>query len=261
MIRGSVVPGFLDDGHWSACFGLSWSELLLWDLNEQRQVMNDKAQFLRKVAGTGGIPDGRNEVVRRFLDTTEGEWLWFIDTDMGFAPDTVSRLVASADEHKRPVMGGLAFAQCRVEPGPFHGERFGIIPTIYDYLEIADEDDGPPEVGFMPRQHYDRDTVTQASATGAACMLVHRRALNKVRQQYGDEWFSIATHPTGLKGKPRHFSEDLSFCVRLQAVGIPVHVNTAVKTVHEKGGIFLEEELYLAQQAASAPAASDSSAA
>ena len=260
MIRGSVVPGFLDDGHWSACFGLSWSELLLWDLNGPRAVMNDKAQFLRKVAGTGGIPDGRNEVCRRFLDS-EGEWLRFIDTDMGFGPDTVARLMASADEHKRPVMGGLAFAQRRVEPGPFHAERYGIIPTIYDYTEIADEAGGPPEVGFMPRQHYPRDTVTQASGTGAACMLIHRRALTKVRAQYGDEWFSIATHPTGLKGGPRHFSEDLSFCVRLQAVGIPVHVNTAVKTVHEKGGVFLEEELYLAQQAASAPADSESTSA
>jgi hypothetical protein len=260
VIRGSVVPGFLDDGHWSACFGLSWSELLLFDLRENRRVMNDRATFFRKVTGTGGIPDSRNAVCKSFLDQSEAEWLWFIDTDMGFAPDTIDRLVDSADEHKRPVMGGLAFAQRRVEPGPFHADRFGIIATIYDYTEIANED-GPPEVGFMPRQHYARDTVTQASATGAACMLIHRRALNLVRRQYGDEWFSIATHPTGLKGKPRHFSEDLSFCVRLQAVGVPVHVDTSVKTVHEKGGIFLEEELYLAQQAASAPADSSSTSA
>lgn len=260
MIRGSVVPGFLDDGHWSACFGLSWSELLLFDLNNNRRIMGERAQFFRKAAGTGGIPDGRNEIVRSFLDQSEGEWLWFIDTDMGFGPDTVDRLVESADEHQRPVMGGLCFAQRRVERGPFHAERFALIPTVYDYLEIADEAGGPPEVGFMPRQRYELDTVTKASGTGAACMLIHRRALNKVRQQYGDEWFSIATHPTGLKGKPRHFSEDLSFCVRLAAVGVPVHVNTAVKTVHEKGGIFLEEELYLAQQAAFTPPA-DSSAA
>ena len=255
MIRGGVVPGFLDDGHWSACFGLSWSEMLLYDLNNKRRVMGEKAAFFRKVAGTGGIPDGRNEVVRMFLDKSEHEWLWFIDTDMGFGPDTIDRLVDSADEHKRPVMGGLCFAQRRIEPGPFHSDRLAVVPTVYDYLEVGDE------VGFSARLGYERDTVTQASATGAACMLVHRRALNKVRAKYGDEWFSIATHPTGLKGKPRHFSEDLSFCVRLAAVGIPVHVNTAVKTVHEKGGIFLEEELFLAQQAASAPAGSSSTSA
>jgi hypothetical protein len=253
--RGTVVPGFLDDNHWSACFGLSWSELLLYDLRESRRIMNEKATYFRKVAGTGGLPDGRNDVCRSFLDQTDAEWLFFVDTDMGFGPDTVDRLVESADEHKRPVMGALCFAQRRIDKGPYHADRYGIVPTVYDYLDMGDE------VGFSPRPDYARDTVTQASATGAACMLIHRRALNKVRAEYGDEWFSIATHPTGLKGKPRHFSEDLSFCVRLQAVGIPVHVNTAVKTVHEKGGVFLEEALYLAQQAASEPASESTSAA
>jgi hypothetical protein len=72
----------------------------------------------------------------------------------------------------------------------------------------------------------------------------------KVRAKYGDAWFDTATHPTGLKGKPRNFSEDLSFCVRLAACGIPLHVDTRVKTTHYKGGIFLDEELFLAQQAA-----------
>jgi hypothetical protein len=91
--------------------------------------------------------------------------------------------------------------------------------------------------------------------------LIHRRALRKVRQEYGDEWFSIATHPTGLNGKPRHFSEDMSFCVRLAAVGIPVHVDTRVKTAHEKGGIFLTEDVYLAQQATVSAESSTTSAA
>jgi hypothetical protein len=30
----------------------------------------------------------------------------------------------------------------------------------------------------------------------------------------------------------------------LQDAGVPVHVDTAVKTCHEKGGIFLDEEAY-----------------
>jgi hypothetical protein len=37
--------------------------------------------------------------------------------------------------------------------------------------------------------------------------------------------------------------------VRLAALDIPVHVNTAVKTTHDKGGIFLDEETFDAQTA------------
>lgn len=243
MTPGSVVPGFLDDGHWSACFGLSYLELTLHDLAHSQRIIREGGIYLRKVAGTGGIPDGRNEVVQRFLDETDGESLWFVDTDMGFAADTVDRLVASADPAERPVMGGLCFGQRRIEPRPFHANRFGIVPTIYDYVELDDE------VGFVPREAYDVDAVVSASGTGAACLLIHRTVLELVRDRHGDAWFNPMAHPTGLKGKPRSFSEDLSFCVRLASVGVPVHVDTSVKTVHEKGGVFLDEDAYDRQQA------------
>jgi hypothetical protein len=117
---------------------------------------------------------------------------------------------------------------------------------VYDYVET----DG--EVGFSPDPGYGRDQVVKASGTGAACLLIHRSALETVRARYGDAWFDVAVHPTGLKGKPRSFSEDLSFCVRLAAVGVPLHVDTRIKTVHHKGGVYLDEELFLAQQAAAA---------
>lgn len=217
-------------------------ELMLRDLGHEQRIMRENGQYLRKVAGTSGVPDGRNEVTRLFLDS-DGEWLWFVDTDMGFAADTVDRLVASADPVTRPVVGGLCFAQRRIEPRPFHAARFGIIPTVYDYVELADE------VGFVPREAYEVDTVVSASGTGAACLLIHRSALERVRAKYGDAWFNPTQHPTGLKGKPRSFSEDLSFCVRLASVGVPVHVDTSVKTVHEKGGVFLDEDAYDRQQA------------
>ena len=242
MKPGTVVPGFLDGGHWSACFGLSYLELTLYDLGHNQRIIRKGGLYLRKCAGTAGVPDGRNEVAARFLDDTDAEWLFFIDTDMGFAPDTVDRLVESADPVERPVMGGLCFAQRRIEARPFHGNRFGIIPTVYDYVETADE------VGFAPREDYAPDQVIEVSGTGAACLLIHRSALERIRDVHGDVWFDPLKHPTGLKGKPRTFSEDLSFCVRLAMVGVPLHVDTRVKTVHEKGGIFLDEDAYNRQQ-------------
>ena len=241
MTPGSVVVGFLDDGHWSACFGLSYLELTLHDALVSQRIVREGGTYLRKVCGTAGVPAGRNEVVANFLDHTDGEWLFFVDTDMGFAADTVDRLVSAADPDSRPVMGGLCFAQRRTKPAPFHAERFGIIPTVYSYVELEDE------VGFRPLPDYGRDQVVQVAGTGAACLLIHRTVLEQVRLKCGDAWFDPAVHPTGDRGKPRTFSEDLSFCVRCAALGIPIHVDTRVKTCHEKGGIFLDEEAYDAQ--------------
>ena len=251
MRRGSVVPGFLDPGHWSACFGMSWVEMVLWDLGTHRRFMHDRATHFRKPCGTGMIPEGRNEVTRSFLDATDSEWLWFIDTDMGFDPDTIDRLVESADRHERPVMGGLCFAHRRLPPGPLHAERYGIVPTLYRYAEVDDE------IGFAPMSDYPREQVVQVSGTGAACLLIHRRVLDAVRAKHGPIWFNPITHPTGLRGGPRTYSEDLSFCVRVAEVGFDVHVDTSVKTCHEKGGVYLTEELFDAQQAAAARVAAE----
>lgn len=246
MKRGSVVPAFLDDGQtWSPSFGLSWTDLMLRDmLAEQPRIIREGGTYLRKVCGTGGIPQGRNEAAAAFLDGTDGEWLWFVDTDMGFSPDTVDRLVAAADEHARPVVGGLAFAQRRTGTREHYADTFGLIPTLYAWREIDDEQ------GFKPFDAYPRDQLVQVDATGAACLLIHRRALRKVRQAYGDQWFDPITHPTALAGKPRTFSEDLSFCTRVRACGMPVWVDTSVKTSHCKGGIFLDEAMWDAQCAA-----------
>lgn len=237
--------GFLDDGQWSASFGLSLRDLCMFDLLGSQHIVREGGRELRQMCGTGGISEGRNEVARAFLDTTDAEWLWFVDADMGFAPDTVDRLVRSADKYHAPVMGGLAFAQRRTRtplPGNLHAPGFAIIPTCYAYAETEDE------VGFMPMADYGRDKVIKVAATGAACLLIHRRALEKIRQREGDAWFDPMIHPAALKGGRRVFSEDLSFCVRCQAVDIPVHVDTRVKTSHEKGGIYLDEAAFDRQQ-------------
>lgn len=242
MIEGSVVVGYCDGGEWSAVFGLSYRDLILHDVLGPQRIVREGGKEMRKVVGAMGVAAGRNDIARQFLDSTDGEWLWFVDTDMGFAPDTVDQLVKSADPELRPVMGGLCFAIKRQERGAFHAERFRIQPTVYEYLELADE------VGFRPIPDYPRGQTIEVAGTGAACLLIHRGALERVRSQYGDAWFDPITHPTGAKGKPRQFSEDLSFCVRLAAVGLPVHVDTAARTTHHKGGIFLDEDTYDQQQ-------------
>lgn len=242
--EGSVVVGYLDDGHWSACFGLSYRDLLLYDSAQNQRIIRPGGKELRAVTGTGQIPVNRNKVCRDFLDNTDGEWLFFVDSDMGFEADAVDRLIEAADPRERPVVGGLCFAALRRRPeeGQGHAERFVIQPTVYEWIELDDE------AGFRPINDYPRGRVVQVAGTGAAFLLIHRSALEQVRVSGGDAWFEPMKHPTGYKGQPRWFSEDLSFCVRLQAAGIPVHVDTSVRTTHEKGSIYLDEDTFDRQQ-------------
>lgn len=225
MKLGSVSVGFLDGGSWSHCFGQSLIDLYLTDsIGSKRMVPN--GMQLRKWAGANGIVDGRNEIATQFLDSTECEWLFMVDSDMGFGPTTVDRLIESADPVKRPVVGGLCFALRKDTPGEFYGQKYIVAPTCYEYV------DSEAEVGFRSIIDYPRDAVFPVGGTGAACLLIHRSALAKVRRVHGDHWFDpVAT-----------YSEDLSFCLRLAAAEIPIHVDSGVRTTHDKGGVFLDED-------------------
>jgi hypothetical protein len=73
----------------------------------------------------------------------------------------------------------------------------------------------------------------QVSATGTGFLLMHRGALEKVRRHAGDTaapWFreSPVGAPLSLMG------EDMTFCLRAGAAGIPVHVHTGVQVGHMK---------------------------
>lgn len=243
MKPGTVIPGFVDGGTWSACFGLSWMDLILFDMANNTRIMREGGQYLRKVAGTMGVAGGRNEITAAFL-ASDAEWLWFVDTDMGFSPDTVDRLIASAEANGSGVTGGLCFAQQRdtdLDAAPFHGQYFRIVPTLYEFTEVKETG----EKGWRTINRYQRNAWQQVAGTGAACLLIHRDAAEAV----GPDPFQPITLPDGGgKDTPRTYSEDLSFCIRAAAANVTVAVDTSVKTTHHKGGLFLDETTYAMQQ-------------
>lgn len=254
FVPGSAIVGWCDGGEWAACFGLSLHNLFMHDMfspeprimNVERVAAGDR-YYLRDLAGSMGIATARNNIARAFLDETDAEWLFMVDSDMGFEADVVNRLVASAQAGGFEVMGALAFALKRrlLRPNPLNVELTRLCPTLYTFAELENE------VGFAPIFEYPRDEVVEVGGTGAACLVINRSVLARIRAYEGgvDRWFEPITHPKGDHGKPRAFSEDFSFCVRVAAVGGKIGVDTSVKTGHAKGGIFLTEEQYLIQRA------------
>lgn len=204
----------------------SWHRSLLdligYDLAHRQRVI--RGGWMSMKAATGGIVEGRNDAVAGFLAEKDSGWLWWVDSDMGFHPDTVDRLLAVADPVERPVVGGLCFAYKEAGPDGMGGARCAPRPTIFDWVTDGDE------VGFKGRMTYPVNELVRCAGTGSACLLVHRSVFERVAAKFGPAWYDRLPNPSG-KG---WVSEDLSFCMRAAAVGVPVWVHTGVRTSHAK---------------------------
>lgn len=173
------------------------------------------------LCGAGSLVESRNQSARVFLDSGS-EWLLNVDSDMGFAADTVIRLVESADPVERPIMGALCWAQGSVERDGLNGYSFRQRPTIM----AMNHEPGGKAFGFVGSFEYDQ--VIECDATGAACLLVHRTVFEKIEAEYGPVWWDRMELNDTIAG------EDVSFCLRAKSLGFPTHVNTGVPTNHLK---------------------------
>jgi len=93
--------------------------------------------------------------------------------------------------------------------------------------------------GYAVRWDYPPDTVTQCHATGSACVILHRSALEKIEAKFGT-WYDRVPNPS----TSQFLGEDLSFCVRAGALDIPIFVDTRVKTTHSKR-VWIGEDDYI----------------
>lgn len=206
--------------------------LVSWDVAHRQAVIG--GGWLATKYGTGGIVQARNDTVQQFLTGTTSDWLLWIDTDMGFQPDSVDRLLDAADPDERPVVGGLAFMQREVGPDGFGGMQVQPMPTLFEWV-LTDEGAS----GFGVMRDYPRDELVEVAATGSAFILIHRSAFAKVEEHYGKSWYS----PVWNDSAKMWISEDLSFCARLGALEVPTHVHTGVRTTHLKQ-LWLDERIY-----------------
>lgn len=215
----------------------SWHESMarLWhhDLWGSGRVTMTEGPVRVACSGPNGLVAGRNTCVSYFLDNTEHEWLLFIDTDMGFRPDAVDRLVEAADPVERPVVGALCFAYLEKVLDGYGGRRYEPVPTLFNLAKSV-----AGHVGFVHRYIYPENALVQVAGTGAAFLLIHRTVLQRMRDQHGDSWFDLVAYGDG-----QPVSEDLSFCWRVSSLGLPVFVHTGVKTTHHKA-LYVSEADY-----------------
>lgn len=232
-----VVVGYLHPGLVHGAFMESIVDLLIYDTAFHRRIVNGGGRLALQAGSNLSGP--RNALVKQFLAYGKAEWLFMVDSDMTFAPDTLERLLEHADPEKAPIVGGLCFG---------FDDKGHVQPTLYGLVGDA----ANPQV--IRYHEWPPDAMWQVAATGAACLLIHRSALETMRdikmpgrKTYGFNaafpWFQETEHA----GQP--VSEDITFCWRAMQAGLPVYVNTAVHIGHIKHRL-LDLDAYLVQRAA-----------
>jgi hypothetical protein len=174
------------------------------------------------VTGPLQLVESRNSLAD---ETIKGghEWLFMVDSDMGFPPTVLDDLLAVADASERPVVGALCFSQRNIRSDGCGGFDTYVSPTI---LQRGFDEGGNP--AFVTVDHYPVAAVLKVAATGGACLLIHRSVFERVAEKFGT-WFDRLPGGDGkLEG------EDISFCDRLWQMGIPLCVHTGVRVTHHK---------------------------
>lgn len=202
-----AAVGYIHPGHYPASFG------------DSLMAMLQRYQLAARISlkASPRIATARNDVCRAFLNKTDARWLWMVDSDMVFEPDTLARLIGAASD-EAPVVGGLCFGL------DDSGEVF---PAMHERVDGA----------LIRAETYEENTLQRVDATGAACLLIHRDVLLKVGARGGvHPWFQETVEADW------EYGEDVTFCLRCQEAGFPVHVHTGIEVGHEKTRILTSKD-------------------
>jgi hypothetical protein len=143
-----------------------------------------------------------------------------IDTDEMLSKDNFAKLLQSADAKLRPIVSGVVFGAW--ETGEIYPEP---VPCIFKTNDTG---------GLFPVHEYEKDRLIEIDAAGTGCLLVHRKVLERFRQDanehQGKMWGFFQDMP--LNGE--WIGEDILFSLRAKSFGYRIFAHTGVLLPHER---------------------------
>lgn len=183
------------------------------------RLMNvDETQITDR--GSSLIYDARNRMAGQAVSQGYDRIL-FIDSDMVFKPDLLIKLSRDLDEGREYVCG------------LFFSRKPQFEPVIYKTLEYNTIDGIKPEMKLDKYLDYPRDEVFEIAGSGFGAVLMTTDLINRVGEKFGYPFSPVM----GL-------GEDLSFCWRVQQLGVPMYCDSRVKVGHA-GILTVTEDTYL----------------
>jgi GT2 family glycosyltransferase len=150
----------------------------------------------------------------------KSDFVLWLDSDMVFRPDLLIRLSKDMDEG-REMVSAVYFKR---KP-PF-------TPICYKTLEYS-EHDNKPAYKLEPYLDYPKDDVFQAAGCGFGAVMMTTDLIRKVAERFGYPFSPMM----GI-------GEDLSFCWRVNQLGVPIWCDSRIKVGHS-GVMTVTEETYL----------------
>ena len=166
------------------------------------------------------VYDARNALAKTAIDSGADRVLW-LDSDMIFEPDIGQRLSTDLDEG-REFVSGLYFT--RKNP---------IKPVLYEETGYSGEEDGKLIPFAREMMDYPKDTLFECAAVGFGACMVTVDLIQRVFDEYGAPFAPIAG-----------FGEDLSFCRRVEELGVKMYCDSRVKCGHVANTIVTEESYF-----------------
>ncbi len=161
------------------------------------------------------IYDARNQLGYKAVSGGFDRVLW-LDSDMTFEPDMFKRLSARVDE-------GAEFVS-----GMYFTRKAPIQPVIYKTVGM--EGNTPKAISFTD---YPRDSIFEVAGAGFGAVMMTADLIRRVADKFGLPFSPVVG-----------FGEDLSFCLRVTELGIPMFCDSSIKLGHI-GHIEIDEKTYL----------------
>jgi len=161
------------------------------------------------------VYDARNQLAYKAVNNGFDRVLW-LDSDMTFNRDLFKRLSARLDEGAEYV-SGIYFSRKRP-----------IEPVIYKTVGMDGET--PQAISY---KDYPKDAIFEIEGSGFGGVMMTSDLIRRAAGSFGLPFSPI----TG-------FGEDLSFCLRVSRLGVPMFCDSSIKLGHI-GHIEVNEKTYL----------------
>ena len=209
---GGVGVGYVHGGSVHEPFMRSLMNAWIWD--------STRAKVISGYFSSGGlyVAVNRNRVCEEFLKK-DGEYLWFLDTDMVFGEEDLYKLLNLFRSNKMDIVSALYFGRM----------VSGVKTTQPVWLMEA-------QTGVYENVGHFGNGLQEVDAIGMGCCLIKREVLEKLAETHTqDEWKWFGhDRVQRTDGEWTHLGEDLTFCRRVKALGFKIYGTGSVVVGHLK---------------------------
>lgn len=156
----------------------------------------------------------RNELAKLSIKMGADYVLW-LDSDMTFEPDTLTRLIQTMEEEQAPIVSGIYYRRVP----PYH-------PVAFLKLDLSGDRAITEELTDIP------DKPFKVAGVGFGCVLMRTDVLVSVMAKFGDPFFPLP-----------NAGEDIAFCWRAKQCGYDVVIDPRVECGHV-GHYVVTRDLY-----------------